>query len=82
MQTSAVGGGNFTIEWVKLASGSTEDVLLAPDTMKFSDIFEAVAPQNATCPESFVSIQTTRGCECLKLKAGMEMHAAFFETRR
>ena len=36
-----------------------------------------------TCPPAFVSINVHGlGMECLKVKPGMEMHAAFFETRR
>lgn len=82
-QESAVGGGKFRMEWIWLGYGDQALLLAAAPVTVFSDIFETAVPSAGTCPEGFRSTnQGGMGCECLKLKPGMEMLAAFFETRR
>lgn len=64
--------------------------MTAASDLTFSDIFETAAPLSRSapatagaCPAGFKATNGGgRGCECLKVKAGMEMYAAFFETRR
>lgn len=64
--------------------------MAATATTKFSDLFEVATPganngTNSTgpCPAGFKAINAGgRGCECLRVKAGMETYAAFLETRR
>ncbi|KAG2495904.1 hypothetical protein HYH03_006141 [Edaphochlamys debaryana] len=89
IQTSAVGGGRFRIDWIWLGHASQDMLINVASSIAFSDIFEGAAPSladNSTsgpCPEGFRPMnQGGRGCECLKVKEGMETYAAFFETRR
>lgn len=81
-QLSAENGGTFNIEWIRLGHATQEELLAMPDYLQFSDIFDAALPNNLTCPSAFTSIHTGWGCECVKLRPGMEKAAAFFETRR
>ncbi len=56
-QLSAVGGGNFTVEWVKLGSASASELLVLADTLVFSDIFDTAKPTNGTwCATSFAHV--------------------------
>ncbi len=64
-----------------------QDTLVgAVGRVTFPDIFEWEAPNsaNGTCPTpGFKPINAGgRGCECLRLRPGSEVLAAFFETRR
>jgi hypothetical protein len=86
-QTSAVNtdGGAADLEWIKLghSSDATIKALVATEP-KFSDIFDVEdVDSNNACPTAgFTSVNTATGVECLKVKAGQEMAAAFLETRR
>ncbi|KAK9805169.1 hypothetical protein WJX72_003295 [[Myrmecia] bisecta] len=81
-QTSAVKGGSFNLNWIKL--GNASDALLRTQVanLTFDKIFEVAVPVGSSCPAGFRSINSAYGQECLKVKAGFEVHAAFFETGR
>ena len=52
------------------------------DATTFDRIFDYVAPSGGVCPDGYTGVTHSYGAECLKLKTGMEMLAAAFETRR
>jgi len=85
-QTSGVGLGAANLTWVSL--GHATDAELQPyitgaTKVKFSDIFDKVAPVAGACDAGYTSINTGGlGQECLKLKEGMEKLASRLETRR
>ncbi|KAG2425150.1 hypothetical protein HXX76_013904 [Chlamydomonas incerta] len=89
-QTDAANGGQFRVDWIWLAHGTQDKLMTAASDLTFADIFETAAPlaptaaaAAGTCPAGFKPTNGGgRSCECLKVKAGMEMYAAFFETRR
>ncbi|KXZ55887.1 hypothetical protein GPECTOR_2g1438 [Gonium pectorale] len=83
IQVSGQSGGSFRINWIWLAHGTQDSLILAASRLTFADIFATAAPANGTCPAGFLPTNGGgRGCECLAVKPGMEMYAAFFETRR
>lgn len=87
VQTSAANGGAWDVTWVKLGSATQAQLERAvASKFKFSDVFETIEGNSATgaCPTGFKAtwLPNNFGFECLKLKTGMETHAAFFETRR
>jgi len=85
-QTSAE--GSFDLEWIKLAYGCSDDVKEMVDSgIKFQDIFEwvdiDVETDEIACPDGFVGpyyLSQAGMHECLKVKEGMEMAAAFLES--
>jgi hypothetical protein len=92
-QTTPPGSANFTadIDWVNLGHATNAQIraLLHPagnaPRVTFADIFETEAPNAGACPTA--GFKAVRGAnaetlECLKLKAGMELAASRFETRR
>lgn len=83
-QSSDANGGTFGITWIQLASGTQSTLRKLADTTTFADIFETAAWVDGTgCPSGFKSVnEGGRAVQCLKLKAGAEVKAAFFETRR
>ncbi|MCW8838618.1 MAG: DUF839 domain-containing protein, partial [Thiovulaceae bacterium] len=92
IQKDGANGGMADLSWIKLASSNNATIkaILDPDgdvntndAPKFSDIFETedVADDN-TCPTGFTSINTSAYQECLKIKTGQEIAAAYLETRR
>mmetsp|Transcript_13703 Transcript_13703/g.29423 ORF Transcript_13703/g.29423 Transcript_13703/m.29423 type:complete len:593 (+) Transcript_13703:48-1826(+) len=73
----------FNVTWVLLGKGNQADLTARVDKVTFSDIFDVASPNASfACPAGFSSVNTATGFECLKLKAGKEVEAAFFETRR
>ena len=92
-QTSDANGGGADLSWIKLGSATDAQIkaILDPDdnietndAPLFSDIFESEAgdAENGTCSAGFSAVNTSAGFECLKLKDGQEVAAAFLETRR
>lgn len=80
-QTSAVDGGSFTIQWIRLGRSTDAEIKALVDAgIKFSDIFDVsnTDPLDA----SYKKVLTYTGTEWLRVKAGMEKAAAFLETRR
>lgn len=85
-QTSAANGGAFDVEWILLGTGNNANLKALAEKTTFADIFETTAFNKTSkkCPDGFTSINAGAygGPECLKLKAGQETAAAFFESRR
>lgn len=80
-QSSAVNGGSFALQWIKLGHATDAEIQeLVDNGIKFSDIFDVALsdPDDAT----FTQVVTYMGTEWLRLKPGMEKAAAFLETRR
>ena len=83
IQTSDEFGGSAKLKWIELGHATDEEIKKIVDSKpKFSDIFDYVKPNGATCPAGFVSTNTRGGHECLRVKPGMEKAAAFLESRR
>lgn len=67
------------LKWIKLGHATDAAVKeLITKKVKFSDIFETAAAETA----GFTKIKTYKGTEYLKVKSGMELAAAFLESRR
>jgi hypothetical protein len=67
------------LTWIKLGHASDAQIkTYITNRTKFSDIFETAA----VATDGFTKIKTYKGTEYLKLKPGMEMAAAFLESRR
>ncbi|EFJ47998.1 alkaline phosphatase, secreted, phosphate-repressible [Volvox carteri f. nagariensis] len=83
-QISGSGGGTFRISWIWLAYGTQDQLVAAASVVQFPDVFDAELPANGSClTPGFRAINAGgRGCECLRLRPGSEVFAAFFETRR
>ena len=84
VQTSKQNGGRADLEWISLGSATDAEIKTYLDNkITFADIFDKADPDaDGACPATFTSINTTRGHECLKVKAGMEKAASRMETRR
>jgi len=84
-QTSNANGGSADVTWIELghATNAAIDTALAAGTV-FSDIFETADPDPAddSCPDTYTSINTEVGRECLRVVTGMEQIASRLETRR
>lgn len=87
-QTSPAGTTDLPsgeVSWIKLGHASDAEVKAMIDGgIKFTDIFDAVAPgSDGSCAAGFTSINANGvGEECLLLKPNMEKAAAFLESRR
>jgi len=87
-QTSNIGAGEATINWVKLGKATDAEIkAIVAAQPKFSDIFETEAYDTTAnpatgCSAGFTHTFTAAGDECLKVVAGQEKAAAFLETRR
>ena len=83
-QTSAEDGGQFNVSWIELAHLNNATVRAEVAKMlKFSDLFDSVAPSDGNCEAGYSSINTSAGHECLKIKSGVdEGIVAALETRR
>lgn len=82
-QTSAANGGAFDLEWIKLGHASDGKIKsLVDGGIKFKDIFDVLPADTTADTTGFRKVTTYTGTEWLKLKPGMEMAAAFLETRR
>jgi uncharacterized protein len=85
-QTSAVGQGAATLDWIDLGHASESEIRPYVDgstTVTFADIFAVSTPVEGVCADGFTSVnQNGIGQECLKLKTGMEKVASRLETRR
>jgi secreted PhoX family phosphatase len=83
-QIHAGSGGHADIEWVNL--GHTDNATIhkaIEDDIKFSSIFDAKKPaDDGSCESGYISVSTTTGHECLKLKPGMRTIASRLESRR
>lgn len=84
VQTSKQNGGRADLEWISLGSATDAEIKTYLDNkITFANIFDKADPDaDDVCPATFTSINTTRGRECLKVKAGMEKAASRMETRR
>jgi hypothetical protein len=47
-QVDSTGGGKFTIEWIQLGAGKSEELMLLVDDLTFADIFELGSADNNT----------------------------------
>lgn len=90
-QTSDQNGGVADLTWYKIGKATNAEIKAIVDGgVKFSDIWDAVAPvdavapaTNKTCPDTYMRVRAgSSSDECIKLKPGMEKAAAFLETRR
>ncbi|BAP54801.1 hypothetical protein THII_0504 [Thioploca ingrica] len=83
-QTGAQQGGQANLEWIKLGQATDQQIQsYLAQKITFNAIFDTQIPTaNQACPESFQSINTTVGQECLKVKPNMATAAAHLETRR
>lgn len=83
-QVHAGSGGHADLAWVNLGHAENAAILEAiEDGTTFSDIFEVQAPaEDGRCGDGFISVNTTDGHECLKLKPGMRTVASRLEARR
>jgi hypothetical protein len=80
-QTTAVNGGSFDLQWIKLGHASNAEIESYVNSgIRFSDMFDVslTDPMDA----SFKKVTTYMGTEWLRLKPNMEKAAAFLETRR
>ena len=90
IQKSSRNGGRARLLWVKLAHLRDAEIAAAiAKKPKFSEIFAVAEPvldkesnDSGSCPESYRSINTEVGHECLRLQEGKQMLAAALETRR
>jgi len=94
-QTDGTHGGKFNVRWIKLGHATDKEIKGMIDSgIKFSDIFDAVSKATyqanpAAYPDYrpvFVYTGTdgtnSNKLEYLRVKPGMELTAAFLETRR
>jgi uncharacterized protein len=82
-QTGDAGGGSADLTWTRLGHGTDVEVKARADTLSFTEIFDAVAPEAGACPTAFTRVRAgSERDECLALKPGREHAAAFLETRR
>lgn len=82
-QTSDQGGGRADLTWIRLGHGTDAEIGTLANSLKFNDIFDAVAPTAGQCPTGYKRVRAgSASDECLALKPGMEKAAAFLETRR
>ncbi len=83
-QLSADNGGDFSMRWIKLGHASDNQIkTLIDKNMKISDIFELAKADNLNqCPVNFNKVYEDGLVECLRLKKGQALAAAFLETRK
>ncbi|GGD45576.1 hypothetical protein GCM10012288_19890 [Malaciobacter pacificus] len=92
-QTSEVGIGlgEADIQWISLGHATNEQIraiidpdgdITTNDAPTFADIFDISEGTDGSCTQGYVSINTSAGHECLKIKEGMELAASRLETRR
>src|SRR5450830_538162 len=79
-QTSGVGPGAGTLNWVKLGHSTSNEIKALADKLKVADIMDVKTsdPQDA----SYTKIPFNGKTNWIKLKPGMEQAAAFLETHR
>src|SRR5450830_1088821 len=79
-QTSGVGPGAGTLNWVKLGHATSNEIKALADKLKVADIMDVKTsdPQDA----SYTKIPFNGKTNWIKLKPGMEQAAAFLETHR
>lgn len=76
------------IEWIATPVATAAELEAVIESTTFADLFDSEdckdCNDDGSCPtEGFVSVnQGGRGCECLKVIAGMEKFAQAFEKRR
>ncbi len=87
-QTGIENGGQAHLHWIPLGHATSEEIRAYIDQQPkaefdlFHDIFDEVKPFAEKCPKPFISINTTRGHECLRVRLGKEKIASRLETRR
>lgn len=83
-QTGDQQGGQANLKWIKLGHATDQQIQsYLAQKITFNAIFDTQTPTaNQACPESFQSINTAVGHECLKVKPDMAAAAAHLETRR
>ena len=82
-QTGDAEGGSADLTWTRLGHGTDAEVKALADSLSFTEIFDAVAPEAGACPTAFTRVRAgSARDECLALKPGREQAAAFLETRR
>ena len=70
LQVDSNNGGEFTISWVKLGSGTQAEIKAMIDgRIKFAQIFSVASPSSpGVCPATFSPVNTgAAGFECIKL---------------
>ena len=85
-QVSGEGGGSATLDWVKLGHGTDAEVKAIIDSgVTFDDIFDTTTAEATPDWEAqgYKMIRAGHsGDEIVRLKDGMELAAAFLESRR
>ena len=74
------GTGSFTVKWIKLGHATSAEIEQLAKTLKISDIMDVatVDPQDTT----YTKIRYSGKDNWVRVKAGMELAAAFLETHR
>jgi len=87
-QTSPDGGNaedwTADIEWIKMPWIRAATVEAAIESTTFYDLFDyqACSTSGSVCPSGYSSVNTWVGCECLRVKSGMDALASVLEKRR
>ncbi len=77
------GGGLAALGWVNLGHAEEGDIAaLLEQGVDFAELLDAAEPEAGRCPDSYASIHTATGRECLRLVPGMEVAASRLESRR
>jgi len=73
------------IEWIAMPKATHSQIEAYIEQTSFSSLFdyEECSSSGPVCPFGYTAVNAGgRGCECLRLKTGMEALAAHFEKRR
>ncbi|MGV6853315.1 MAG: alkaline phosphatase PhoX, partial [bacterium] len=82
-QLDAAKGGQFKMSWIKLGHSSDQEIrALIKNKPRITDIFDIKVPQDKQCPAQFTPVFEDGMLECLRLKKGQELAAAFLESRK
>jgi len=83
-QLSAKNGGEFNLSWIKLGHASDNQIHnIVKSKTKITDIFEVMKPSHKhQCEADFKLIYEDDMLECLRLKPGKALAAAFLESRK
>lgn len=84
MQRSTDRAGSADLRWIDLGHGRADEIKeFVSRKPTFADLFDKTEPlADARCPDSFTSVNTTGGHECLRLRPGMARYVSRLETRR
>jgi secreted PhoX family phosphatase len=83
-QTGDQDGGQAKLDWVSLGHANEDEIRTTMAKKPgFDDIFKRAKPiEDNSCPDSFSSINTRFGFECLQTLPGKEKIASRLESRR